>query len=43
MSTHELPVGIASLLVAAVLAATMSSIDSALYSLSTTMVVDSYR
>jgi SSS family solute:Na+ symporter len=40
---HELPVGVAGLLVAAVFAAAMSSIDSALHSLSTTMVVDFYR
>jgi SSS family solute:Na+ symporter len=40
---RELPVGVAGLLVAAVFAAAMSSIDSALHSLSTTMVVDFYR
>jgi SSS family solute:Na+ symporter len=40
---NELPVGIAGLLVAAVFAAAMSSIDSALHSLSTSMVVDFYR
>jgi SSS family solute:Na+ symporter len=40
---NELPVGVAGLLVAAVFAAAMSSIDSALHSLSTTMVVDFYR
>ena len=40
---NELPVGVAGLLVAAVFAAAMSSIDSALHSLSTSMVVDFYR
>lgn len=39
----ELPPGVAGLLVAAVFAAAMSSIDSALHSLSTSLVVDFYR
>lgn len=39
----ELPVGVAGLLVAAVFAAAMSSVDSALHSLSTCLVVDVYR
>ncbi|MFQ5600409.1 MAG: sodium:solute symporter [Candidatus Krumholzibacteriia bacterium] len=40
---NELPAGVAGLLVAAVFAAAMSSIDSALHSLSTSGVVDFYR
>ncbi len=40
---RELPVGVAGLLVATVFAAAMSSIDSALHSLSTCLVVDGYR
>jgi len=39
----ELPPGIAGFVVAAIFAAAMSSIDSALHSLSTSMVVDLYR
>jgi SSS family solute:Na+ symporter len=39
----QLPVGVAGIMVAAIFAAAMSSIDSALHSLSTSIVVDFYR
>ena len=42
-AANELPAGIAGLIIAAIFAATMSSVDSGINSLSTTCVVDLYR